>query len=67
MSNRPSHIAYVVSDPKEGNDRRAQWHQVGSIWPHKSGTGFDLITFPGVALTGRIVCIERKDKEPDAA
>ncbi len=67
MSSKPSHIAYVVIDPKEGRDHKAQWHQVGTIWPHKSGTGFDFLVIPGVAVTGRIVCTERKDREPSAA
>lgn len=31
MSNKPSHYAYIVTDPKEGSDRKAQWHQVGAV------------------------------------
>ena len=66
MSNKPSHVAYVVSDPKEGTDGKAQWHRVGTIWPHKSGTGFDLVIPPGVTLSGRIVCVPPKEREPAA-
>ena len=65
MSSKPSHIAYVVTDPREP-EGKAQWHQVGAIWPHKSGTGFDLVIPPGVTLSGRIVCTPRKEKEPSA-
>jgi hypothetical protein len=66
MSNKqlPSHIAYVVTEPKEGSDKKATWHQVGTVWPHqKGGRGFDLVIPPGVTLSGRIVCIERKEKD----
>ena len=62
MSSKPSHIAYVVTDPDEGSERKAQWFPVGAIWPHRSGKGFDLVIPPGVTLSGRIVCTERKEQ-----
>ena len=37
MSSKPTHTAYVVIDPKEGSDRKAQWIEVGAVWPHKNG------------------------------
>jgi hypothetical protein len=64
MSSKPSHIAYVVTEPREGSEKKAFWHRVGSIWPHKSGKGFDLVITPGISVTGRIVCTE--PREPDA-
>lgn len=64
MSNKPTHIAYVVSDPKEGTDKKAQWFEIGIAWSHKDGGGFDVVIPPGVTVTGRIVC--RKRKEPTA-
>ena len=68
MSNKPSHIAYVVTDPKDGSDKKATWHPVGTVWQHQNGKGFDLVIPPGVTLSGRIVCTERKDKEqPESA
>ena len=63
MSNKPTHIAYVVTDPKEGSDRKAQWYPVGAIWPHQNGKGFDLVIPPGVTLSGRIVCTPRKERD----
>jgi hypothetical protein len=69
MSNKPTHIAYVVNDPKEGSDRKAIWHRVGSIWPHKNGKGFDLVIPEGISVAGRIVCTEpkeRSDEQPEA-
>jgi hypothetical protein len=64
MSNKPTHTAYVVVEPKDGSDRKAQWHEVGAIWSHKNGLGFDLVIPTGVSVAGRIVCTERKEKQP---
>ena len=62
MSNKPSHNAYVVVQPEPDSDRKAVWHPVASIWQHGKGNGFDLVIPPGVTLSGRIVCTERKEK-----
>lgn len=62
MSNRPTHTAYIVNDPKEGSEKKAQWHEIGAVWPHKSGEGFDLIIPPGVMISGRIVITRRKEQ-----
>jgi hypothetical protein len=61
----PTHTAYVVSDAKEGSEKKAQWFEIGAVWPHSDGSGFDLVIPPGVTVSGRIVC--RKRKEPSAA
>jgi len=63
MSNKPTHHAYVVVEPQEGSDRKAQWHRVGTVWPHTKGNGFDLVIPPGVTLSGRIVCTEAKEQQ----
>ena len=62
MNSKPTHIAYVVTEPKEGSDRKAVWREVGAIWPHKNGSGFDLMLADQISVCGRIVCTERKDK-----
>ncbi len=41
--NTPTHFAYVITEPKEGSDKKAFWHRVGTVWPHKTGTGFDIV------------------------
>lgn len=64
-NNKPSHTAYVVVQP-ETRGERAVWHRVASIWPHTKGNGFDLVIPPGVTLSGRIVCTERKDEDSAA-
>jgi hypothetical protein len=66
MSSKPSHNAYVVMQPEEGSDRKAVWHRVAAVWPHTKGNGFDLVIPPGVTLSGRIVCTERKDDDSSA-
>ena len=53
MSNKPTHTAYVVIDAKEGSDRKAQWHEIGAIWPHKNGKGFDLAQLAGSLIFGQ--------------
>lgn len=65
MTTKPSHTAFIVSQPKEGSDRKAIWHKVGTVWPHKSGTGFDLVIPAGISLSGRIVCTEPKEQPAD--
>ncbi len=64
LSNEPTHTAYVVTEPKKGSERRAQWHSVGAVWPHRNGNGFDLVIPAGISVSGRIVCVERKDEQP---
>jgi hypothetical protein len=66
MSGKPTHIAYTVTEPKEGSDRKAIWREVGAVWKHKNGTGFDIVLHEQIAVLGRIVCTERKDKEEQA-
>ena len=64
MSNKPTHTAYVVTEPKEGSEGKPQWHAVGAVWPHRNGLGFDLVIPAGISVSGRIVCVERKDEQP---
>jgi hypothetical protein len=61
--NKPTHTAYVVKDPKEGTDGKAMWREVGAVWPHKNGKGFDVVIYEQLSVGGRIVCTERKEKE----
>ena len=63
MSSKPSHRAYVVSKAKEGSDQKGFWHEVGVVFAHSKGTGFDLVVYEGISVSGRIVCTEPKEKE----
>ena len=60
---RPTHNAYVVINPKEGSEKKAVWREVGAVWPHKTGNGFDLVIPEGISVTGRIVCTVLKQEE----
>lgn len=60
MSTKPTYHAYIVNDPKEGSDKKARWIEIGAVWPHKSGTGFDLVILEGLSVTGRVVCMPPK-------
>ena len=63
MSGKPTHIAFVVTNPKEGSDKKAIWHEVGAVWPHKNGDGFDVVIPEGISVSGRIVCTPRRPDE----
>jgi len=60
---KPSHIAYVVTEPKEGTDKKSVWRRVGAVWPHQNGNGFVVVIDDQISVTGRIVCTEPKEKE----
>jgi hypothetical protein len=64
---KPTHTAYVVKNPKEGTELPAQWREVGAVWQHKKGGGFDLVIFDQLAVSGRITCVERKEKAEQPA
>ena len=62
---KPTHTAYVVNENRgraTNPEAKDFWREVGAIWPHKSGKGFDLVLFDQLSVSGRIVCTERKEK-----
>jgi hypothetical protein len=61
---KPSHIAYVVNKSKD-DEKKDFWRPVGAVWQHKNGNGFDLVIYDQIAVSGRIVCTEPKEK-PEA-
>jgi hypothetical protein len=63
--NKPTHIAYVVNEPSK-DAGKAQWREIGAVWRHKNGSGFDLVIYDQISVAGRIVCTERKDKAPES-
>jgi hypothetical protein len=60
---RPSHVAFVVSNGREGE--KARWREIGAVWPHKNGTGFDLVIADQLSVSGRIVCTPRRNRDSD--
>lgn len=57
---KPTHKAYVVQEPREGSDRKGRWLEVGAVWPHRNGSGFDVVIADGLAVSGRMVCMPPK-------
>ena len=49
-SKGPSHLAYHV---REGEDNKAYFNRIGSVWPHKDGQGYN-IQLDSVPVDGRI-------------
>src|ERR1700722_1800285 len=42
IMSKPTHIAYVVEEAKEKGGK-GFWHEVGAVWPHSNGIGFDVV------------------------
>jgi hypothetical protein len=38
VMSKPTHLAYVVIEPKQGGYPKAAWREAGAVWPHKNGT-----------------------------
>jgi hypothetical protein len=60
---RPSHTAFIVRNGREGSNEKPRWIEVGAVWPHRSGAGFDLVLVDQISVSGRLVCTVRKDRE----
>ena len=64
---KPSHIAYVVNQPKAkegGETPKPFWRPVGAVFQHGKGNGFDLVIYDQIAVSGRITCTVPKDDKP---
>jgi hypothetical protein len=57
-SKRPTHSAFLV----EGEGKDATWLEIGALWAHEDGQGFNL-TLKALPVTGRIVIRQRKPKD----
>ncbi len=60
MSKKPSHELYVVQEGKDPDDR-AWWHKVGAAWPTARGDGYNVQIPPGIAVSGNLVLVPKKD------
>ena len=60
-SNRPSHSVYMV----DGEGEKALWTEIGAMWAHEDGNGFNL-TLRAMPLEGRLVVRVRKPKAEQA-
>ncbi len=61
-SKKPTHRAYAV----KGDSENAIWREIGALWPHKDGKGFniklDVIPIDGSDIAIRV--IEPRQPEP---
>jgi hypothetical protein len=59
---------YVVEEFEAGGEQRKNYTQVGKLFPHSKGEGFNLLIQPGIAISGELVAFppKPKDDNPDA-
>lgn len=58
--------------PEERTDKasgevKTFWHRVGTAFPQKNGSGFNIVIPEGVSISGRVLMLERTAKEPESA
>ena len=58
QNKRPTHSAYMV----EGEGENAIWTEIGALWAHEDGQGFNL-SLKAIPVSGRLVIRKRKAKE----
>ena len=56
QTNRPTHRAYFIT----GEGETKQWHELGAIWAHQDGKGFNLVPHVLPAPGQTIVIRENK-------
>ena len=71
MSNKtPTHRAFIVRKfQADDGEEKSHWTQIGSVWTHEDGKGFD-VTLAAFPVDGRLVIrlderamIERRNAE----
>jgi hypothetical protein len=65
MKTKPTHIAYVVTEGRRAG--KSAWQEIGALWPHTTGGGFDLVIRDQLSISGRIVITTRKEKAEGGA
>ena len=56
-SKRPAYTAYAV----DGDGDKANWTEIGALWAHEDGKGFNL-NLKALPASGRVVIRRRKEK-----
>jgi hypothetical protein len=59
-SKHPSHKVFIVE--KYGEDE-SFWTEVGAVWTHADGQGFNLVPKKGIAITGPVTIRTVKDED----
>lgn len=66
MAKQPTHRAYLVPETESDAAKKSHWVEVGAVWPHSNGNGFNLVLPAGLAVTGRVVCMPVSAKDNEA-
>lgn len=65
-NNKPTHRAYTVKNFKDGKgEDRSRWLEIGTVFPHSDGEGFDVV-LEAVPVDGRVIIRRPKAKEETA-
>jgi len=59
-TNLPSHRIYAVSS---NGGRKSAWQEIGAVWPHKDGKGFNL-QFAARPLEGAAIVLRVPASKP---
>jgi hypothetical protein len=62
INERPTHFLNVVT----GEGKAARFTEVAALCPTKDGNGFTGEVAPGITISGRLVILKRKEREPGA-
>ena len=69
-NNQPTHRAFIVRNfQTDKGEEKSHWTDIGSVWPHKDGKGFD-VTLKAFPVDGRLVIRPNEPKPvttPEAA
>lgn len=52
----------ITDEYQSQGQKKTAYHKVGSAFDAKSGSGFDCVILPGVALSGRFIVRPRQAK-----
>lgn len=59
---KPIFIAYITQEIEQNGEKKTYWHRVGAVFPHKTGSGLNLVIPPGLSVSGKIVLLEPKEE-----
>lgn len=65
-SNQPSHLVYHVEG--RDDDEPNNWTQIGAMWPHKDGKGWNVqLQFLPIGTTGKLTIRVNEPKDAKQA
>ena len=61
-SNRPSHRVIIDGRSNKKEGQKPFWITIGSVWPNKSGNGFNINIPEGISVTGTLHMVPFDDE-----